>query len=57
MSKTVLVDATNEMETDGGVLLDVGQECRVWFPKSQIEEVEPGVWEIPEWLAMEKGVI
>ncbi len=55
--RMVLVNGFSEIETEARVLIDVGLEKDVWFPKSQIEEIEPGVWEMPEWLAMEKGVI
>lgn len=48
-------------ETARAILLDTGDE-EVWIPKSQVlgqEEIEDGITElqIPEWLAMDKGLI
>ena len=49
-------------ETGKALLVSDGGQ-NVWLPKSQIEYTEQGgkgdeiVFEIPEWLALEKGLI
>jgi hypothetical protein len=44
-------------ETQDAWLLDTGDE-KVWFPKSQctLDEDEK-IIEVPEWLAIEKGLV
>lgn len=44
-------------ETDKGLLLDVGLDEPVWFPKSQVQDNGDGTYAMPEWLATEKGAI
>lgn len=57
--KSELVDfaAVKVMETDSAILLDHGDEEEAWFPKSIIEDNGDGTYTVPEWWAMEKGVI
>jgi hypothetical protein len=43
-------DGTTDMELDGMPKL-------FWLPKSQIEINDDGTITMPEWLAMEKGLI
>jgi hypothetical protein len=44
-------------ETERAVLLDIDGE-EIWFPKSQIDMRDwSNIAEIPEWLAIEKGLI
>ncbi len=65
MSRTCWVEVTMLVESDLAWMVDFGTDAEVWIPKSQIEdysepEVKSGMdieIEIPEWLAMEKGLI
>lgn len=44
-------------ETELAVLLDIDGE-EIWFPKSQIDMRSwSNIVEIPEWLAIEKGLL
>lgn len=45
-------------ETDKACLFAIGDE-EVWIPKSQIQDWFPSdnVFSIPEWLAIEKGLV
>lgn len=43
-------------EQDGAYLFAIDDQ-EVWLPKSQVELVEPGIMEIPEWLAIEKELV
>ncbi len=61
-----LIDVTLQMhhETDKAFLVsdDGNREKAIWLPKSQCERGDPkgkGVFEftMPEWLAMDKGLI
>jgi hypothetical protein len=36
---------------------DSGKEIWTWLPKSQIEDNGDGTFTMPEWLALEKGLI
>jgi len=45
-----------DYETDHAYLLVIDDQ-KVWIPKSQSRLVEPGVMEVPEWLAIEKVLI
>lgn len=61
MTNTIEIFCTVEHETDGSYLVDDGTDLH-WIPKSQIsEEEEDGkgnvTLTIPEWLALEKGLI
>lgn len=61
--ETVTIDGTIEHETGKAILLDVGADDPVWIPKSQIVDMESNradgtvSVEIPEWLALDKGLI
>ena len=56
--KLVTVDTfTVAHETDAAYLLDIGASEKVWVPKSQVEIYDDGTMTLPEWLAMEKGII
>lgn len=46
-----VVDGTENMD------LGDGKEKLFWLPKSQIEINDDGTVTMPEWLAMEKGLI
>lgn len=56
-----LVDISGELrhETDKAFLFwDGGNDEPVWLPKSQVEWDETGkIMTMPEWLALEKGLI
>lgn len=43
-------------ETDMAYLLAIDDE-EVWLPKSQCKMTETRVAELPEWLAIEKGLV
>jgi len=43
-------------ETDAAWLLDVGDD-KIWLPKSQCDiDEDDNTIEVPEWLAIEKGL-
>jgi len=44
-------------ETDEAYLFRVDEDEEVWLPKSQVEITESDIVEMPEWLAIEKGLI
>lgn len=48
-------------ETPMAVLIDTGAEDKVWVPKSLIGDIEQleedGVLIVPEWFALDKGLI
>lgn len=50
-------------ETDNALLVWAGVEdgfgdpIEIWLPKSQVEVNEDGTITLPEWLAIEKGLI
>lgn len=45
------------METAKAWRVDAGGEAPVWLPKSQCEVNGDGTVTMPEWLALEKGLI
>lgn len=45
------------METDKAWRVDFGELAPVWLPKSQVEFDGDKTFSMPEWLAMEKGLI
>ena len=51
------VDATCLHDTDDAFLLDHGGKDSVWVPKSLVDDNGDGTFTMPEWLAMEKGII
>ena len=55
----VIVEIRGEIvkETERALLIDFGQDEPEWFPKSQITDNKHGTFEIPRWLAEEKGAI
>lgn len=55
-SDVIEIEIAVETETERAILVDFGGDELVWLPRSQIELVEGAVL-IPEWLAMEKGMI
>ena len=67
MSEYVEVSGTFLHQTPNGIKVDFGFGEETWLPKSQIELVEHTERElvegdiisveVPEWLAMEKGLI
>jgi hypothetical protein len=64
MAKTVEIAVVVEHETDAALLVDHGGGPAVWVPKSQLGDEtdvegkgDAGVVELPEWLAIEKGMI
>ncbi len=65
MSRTTWVSVTLKVDSGLAWLVEHGAGDDQWIPKSQIEdysepEVKSGMTleiEIPEWLAMEKGMI
>lgn len=45
-------------ETERAYLVDAGTGDPVWLPKSMVEHDESdGVFVMPEWLAIEKGLV
>ncbi|MEE8240113.1 MAG: hypothetical protein V3R16_02495 [Nitrospirales bacterium] len=53
----VEVDYDDELtETTGAVLFSINGNG-IWIPKSQIIDQDGGTITIPEWLAMEEGLI
>ncbi len=60
--ETVELEGTIKYRTAKAVLIDVGDGEEVWIPESQIvDEYEDDeglmVFTIPEWLAIEKGLV
>jgi hypothetical protein len=53
----VVINASQIHETEAGVLLLTDDDKEVWFPKSQLVQISDNEWQMPEWLAMDKGVI
>lgn len=53
----VAIDATLVHETDSAVLLDIGADEPVWFPKSQIAHTDADEWTMPRWLALKTGAV
>ena len=43
-------------ETEKAFLIFDGDK-EVWLPKSQVENNDDGTFTMPEWLAMDKGLI
>lgn len=59
MARKELVDIAAELrhETDAAYLVDDGTR-KVWLPKSEVEyDVGEGTFTMPEWLALDKGLI
>ena len=62
-SDIIDIDVAVEAKTDKAVLVHDGDKSKaVWLPLSQIEISETGIGGImtvtlPEWLALEKGLI
>ena len=61
--KLVDIDLEKRHETDSAFLLTDGsegkdgKEIRFWVPKSQCQDNEDGTFTMPEWLAIEKGIV
>lgn len=53
-----IVDIACELrhQTDQAFLIFDGTK-NVWVPKSQVEDNRDGTFAMPEWLAMDKGLI
>lgn len=43
-------------ETDGAYLVNIN-DTEEWVPKSQVEYDDDGAFEMPRWLARDKGFI
>ena len=56
-SDLVDIDATVQHQTDAAYLLDHGGAAPAWVPKSQVEDNGDGTFTMPEWLALEKGMV
>lgn len=56
--KTRLVDIAGELrrETEKAIMIFDGDK-EVWLPKSQVEDNGDGTFTMPEWLALDKGLI
>jgi hypothetical protein len=50
------ISAEMEHESEKAFLLFDGDK-RVWVPKSQVKWIGKNLWEMPEWLAKDKGLI
>ena len=55
-SDLVDVEAVKRAETDKSFLLYDGTR-KVWVPKQYVEENDDGTFTMPEWLALDKGLI
>jgi len=55
-SDLVDVEAVLVHETEKAYLVDSGSGDKIWLPKSLVE-YDDGTFTMPEWLAMEKGLI
>lgn len=51
------VEATLVSQTENAFLLDNGGHQKIWVPKSLVEYDGDGVFQMPEWLAENKGLI
>lgn len=53
-----LVDIAAELrhETPKAFLIFDGEK-EIWLPKSQVENNDDGTFAMPEWLALDKGLI
>jgi hypothetical protein len=49
-------EATLKHETDNAFLVSDGEKD-YWLPKSMTENNRDGTFTIPEWLAIEKGIV
>ncbi len=66
MAKTVEFEGTVLKITDAAVLFDIEEE-QIWFPKAHItveeqsdynfEDGEEIIFEVPEWMAKDRGLI
>lgn len=50
------VEAEIRRETEKAFLLFDGDR-EAWVPKSMVKQREPGIFEMPEWLAMDREFI
>ena len=56
-TKLVDIECTVQHETDSAYLVSDG-EHKVWVPKSQVElDEDTGILTLPEWLAIDKGLV
>ena len=56
-SDLVDIDAEVRHETNDAYLLDHGGKEPAWAPKSLVEDNGDGTFAMPEWLAIEKGMV
>ena len=56
-AKLVDIDAALNRETEHAILVDHGGHEKVWLPKSLVEDNRDGTFTMPEWLALDKGLI
>ncbi len=56
MHDIVEIAAELRHETDAAYFIDDGVK-RVWVPKSKTQQNDDGTFSMPEWLAMDKGLI
>ena len=57
MDKLADIDATVMIDRDRAWLLDFGGDEPAWVPKSLVEDNGDGTFTMPEWLALDKGII
>ena len=59
MTKSDIIDLAGELrhETDKAFLVDFGEDKPVWVPKAMVENNDDGTFAMPEWLALDKGLI
>ena len=55
--ETTEIRAEIVRETERAFLLDFGGNDPEWFPKSQVTDNGHGTFEVPVWLAKEKGAV
>jgi hypothetical protein len=55
-SRQVTVSAVKCAERGLAIQLDDGTRM-VWVPARLVREVGPGKWQMPEWLALDRGLI
>lgn len=54
----VTIEVDLKVETKAAYGINIGEEQLVWVPKSQCEyDEDDETLQIPEWLAIEKGLV
>lgn len=57
-NETVKLDLVLVHETEKAYCFDIGKPPDIWVPKSQCQkDNDTGEFEMPEWLAIDKGLV